>query len=104
MAKSEREALLKERCISASPEKEELGHWEAAKMLWHQDCCPCLPARYILAVMSFFGFVIVYALRVNLSMAIVAMVSNSSNETDHDVSTCANFSMQSILMDFVFNI
>ena len=31
------------------------------------------PARYALAILLFFGFANVYALRVNLSMAIVAM-------------------------------
>uniref|UniRef100_A0A1X7UP95 Major facilitator superfamily (MFS) profile domain-containing protein n=1 Tax=Amphimedon queenslandica TaxID=400682 RepID=A0A1X7UP95_AMPQE len=38
-----------------------------------------LPARYTLAIMSFLGFVMIYALRVNLSMAIVIMVNNSAN-------------------------
>lgn len=42
-----------------------------------RDCCPCIPARYVLAVMSSLGFVNVYALRVNLSVAIVEM----SNDT-----------------------
>ena len=42
-----------------------------------RNCCPCIPARYVLAVMSSLGFVNVYALRVNLSVAIVEM----SNDT-----------------------
>ncbi len=41
--------------------------------LWRRDYCPALPARYVLAIMSFLGFCNVYALRVNLSMAIVEM-------------------------------
>ena len=41
-------------------------------------CCACLPKRYLVAIMSFFGFVNVYALRVNLSVALVAMVSNTT--------------------------
>ncbi len=45
--------------------------------LWRRDYCPDLPARYVLAIMSFLGFCNVYALRVNLSMAIVEM----DNET-----------------------
>jgi len=41
-------------------------------------CCSCLPKRYLVAILSFFGFVNVYALRVNLSVALVAMVSNTT--------------------------
>ncbi|XP_039248733.2 sialin-like isoform X1 [Styela clava] len=37
-------------------------------------CCNCLPQRWILCVMSFFGTFTVYSLRVNLSSAIVSMV------------------------------
>lgn len=37
--------------------------------------CAKLPARYALAIWAFFGFICLYAMRVNLSVAIVAMVS-----------------------------
>ncbi len=37
---------------------------------------PSIPARYVLAIIGFFGFTIDYALRINLSMAIIDMVSN----------------------------
>eukprot|EP00112_Aurelia_sp_Birch-Aquarium-sp1_P023445 Seg699.7 transcript_id=Seg699.7/GoldUCD/mRNA.D3Y31 product="Vesicular glutamate transporter 2" protein_id=Seg699.7/GoldUCD/D3Y31 len=40
--------------------------------------CHWLPKRYLLAILSFFGFLNVYALRVNLSVALVAMVSNKT--------------------------
>lgn len=40
---------------------------------------PWLGARHIFAFLGFLGFVNVYAMRVNLSVAIVAMV----NQTDH---------------------
>lgn len=83
-SKHERQALLRERPRSLEVE-EQLSVWGALKELWYQDCCPCLPARYILAVMSFLGFVIVYALRVNLSMAIVSMVNSSANGSTNDV-------------------
>lgn len=49
-----------------------------------------IPRRYVVAVMAFFGFCNVYALRVNLSVAIVAMTSNYShieNGTEQFVST-----------------
>lgn len=40
-------------------------------------CCSWPPAkRYLVAILSLFGFANVYALRVNLSIALVAMVSN----------------------------
>ena len=37
-------------------------------------CCANAPARYIIAAWAFFGFFSFYAVRVNLSVAIVAMV------------------------------
>jgi hypothetical protein len=37
--------------------------------------CTNLPARYALALWAFMGFFCLYAMRVNLSVAIVAMVS-----------------------------
>lgn len=35
-----------------------------------------IPRRYLMAVMSFFGFLVFYIYRVNLSLAIVAMTAN----------------------------
>lgn len=57
----------------------ELSTTDSIRRLWHTDWCPWIPARYVLAVMSFLGFVNVYALRVNLSMALVVMVNNTQN-------------------------
>ena len=37
----------------------------------------CIPKRYILILLSQFGFMVVYALRVNLSVAIVSMVNST---------------------------
>lgn len=42
--------------------------------------------RYILAWLAFFGFTIVYMLRVNLSVALIAMVKNQA-EPDSSAST-----------------
>ena len=42
---------------------------------WYIDCLPCIKARYVLAFMLFLGLSNVYALRVNLSVAIVQMTS-----------------------------
>ena len=54
--------------------------------LWRKDWFPWFPARYVLAVMSFLGFVNVYALRVNLSMALVVMVNNTEDAFLNNVS------------------
>ena len=47
-----------------------------------RDCCPCIPARYVLALMTCLGLTVVYGLRVNLSVAIVQM--------DNDTATVYN--------------
>ena len=44
----------------------------------HQCCFFIIPKRYIIAVLAMLGFCNVYALRVNLSVALVAMVSNTT--------------------------
>lgn len=41
-----------------------------------RSCFQKIPKRYIMAFMTFLGFANVYALRVNLSVAIIAMVTN----------------------------
>ena len=51
--------------------------------LWRHDCCPCLATRYVLAAMGFWGFLNVFLLRANLSMAIVQMVNDSSGESEY---------------------
>ena len=45
--------------------------------------CPCnaiyfLPKRYMVGMLSFLGFANIYAMRVNLSMAIAVMVANQT--------------------------
>lgn len=40
----------------------------------------CCPIRLQLAILMFFGFVVVYALRVNFSVAMVAMVNTSDSK------------------------
>ena len=51
-----------------------------------RDYCPCIPARYVLAMMINLGFAVVYGLRVNLSVAIVQM--------DNDTATVYNGSAE----------
>ena len=46
----------------------------------------CISARYALALFSLLGFVNVYAMRVNLSVALVPMVNHT--ETNHSVTAC----------------
>ena len=42
---------------------------------------PCISKRYVVAILSFFGFFNVYCLRVDLSIAIVAMTNNHTRLT-----------------------
>lgn len=42
-----------------------------------EDTNQCLKSRHILGILGFFGFANVYAMRVNLSVAIVAMVNST---------------------------
>ena len=64
----------------------EHGFAATLKRLWRRDLVPFIPARYVLAIMGFLGFVNVYALRINLSMAIIAMVNTSATHSTHLVS------------------
>ncbi len=43
--------------------------------------CSNAPTRYIIAIWTFLGFFCLYAMRVNLSVAVVAMVRLSIDET-----------------------
>lgn len=43
-----------------------------------EDTKQCMKSRHILGILGFFGFANVYAMRVNLSVAIVAMVNSTS--------------------------
>jgi hypothetical protein len=56
--------------------------------VWHEsDCrkrgCCSISRRYLVAFLAFLGFWNVYALRVNLSVAIVAMTSNYTVHLDN---------------------
>ena len=50
----------------------------------------CFQARHALAVMAFLGFFNVYCLRVNLSVALVAMVNSTSSENSSTSDECPN--------------
>ncbi|XP_062953613.1 sialin isoform X4 [Cynocephalus volans] len=53
----------------------------------------CCSARYNLAILAFFGFFVLYALRVNLSVALVDMVdSNTTSEDNRTSKECAEHS------------
>ena len=60
----------------------ECGVLKQAKIEVGYYCCrdyfPCVPARYVLSLMGCIGLVIVYALRVNMSVALVAMVNETT--------------------------
>jgi len=63
-----------------------------------QDTSRCVKARYVMAFMGFLGFANVYAMRVNLSVAIVAMVNNTAipkaNDSGNKDVCFADFSNQ----------
>ena len=63
----------------------EVSVLKQAKKDIHKCCCrdyfPCIPARYVLSVMGCIGFLIVYALRVNMSVALVAMVNETASSS-----------------------
>ena len=88
--KEEREGLFRQQGKSKEYQKRDLC------------CCVCLPKRYLVAILSFFGFVNVYALRVNLSVGLVAMVSNSTkkypNGTEYVVVSKPVFQVFKILL------
>ncbi|XP_076310551.1 vesicular glutamate transporter 1-like isoform X2 [Tachypleus tridentatus] len=56
------------------------------KKSWRQylepncPCCPNLSKRYSIAILSFFGFLISFGIRCNLGVAIVQMVSNTTDD------------------------
>eukprot|EP00794_Sanderia_malayensis_P010934 gene10934-12095_t len=54
---------------------------EAGLKVNNKSTCDCLPKRYLLALLSFFGFFNVYCLRVDLSVALVAMTNNHTRVT-----------------------
>jgi len=63
-----------------------------------QDTSRCVKARYVMAFMGFLGFANVYAMRVNLSVAIVAMVNNTAipkvNASDSNDACAVDFTNQ----------
>ena len=52
---------------------------------WYIDCFPCIKARFVLSFMIFLGLCNVYALRVNLSVAIVPMTSKNPPHNQRSV-------------------
>ena len=42
-------------------------------------CCPCIPKRYLIAILAFFGLVNTLAMRIDLSVAIIDMVENKTS-------------------------
>ena len=57
-----------------------------------KDYCPCIPARYVLALMTCFGLTVVYGLRVNLSVAIVQM-DNDTATVPHSGSAMVTYGL-----------
>lgn len=52
--------------------------------------------RYQMAVMTFFGFLVFYVFRVNLSIAIVAMTANRTNTHENGTEYYVRFDQASL--------
>ena len=66
------------RSINLPPQTENGRSWKIN--VFRLQLCPWIPARYVLAIFGYLGFFNIYALRVNLSVAIVQM-DNSTSDT-----------------------
>ena len=71
--------------LTGTGNSNKVGVLKQVKKDIHKCCCrdyfPCIPARYVLSVMGSLGFLIVYALRVNMSVALVAMVNETASSS-----------------------
>jgi len=56
--------------------KQDRKKFQWAPTCWYIDCLPFIKARYVIVFMLFLGLCNVYALRVNLSVAIVQMTAD----------------------------
>ena len=56
-------------------------------------CCSCKYTRYVMALLAFVGFVNVYALRVNLSVAIVQMDADTATPRNNNTAKVRRFIM-----------
>ncbi|KAK0146018.1 Sialin [Merluccius polli] len=91
----EQEGLLQNQARGARPERGEEGHTGSTpgphRVLDVEDVRhhtpACCSVRYGLALISCFGFFVVYALRVNLSVAMVDML-NATDQVNHSASVC----------------
>ena len=79
---TEKQPLLTDKTLHYTVKKK-----DERRYFWQYDFAPCMPARYVLVVISCLGFINVYALRGNLSMAIVAMTNSTTNSSSHLVKT-----------------
>lgn len=64
--------------LEKATREERCGLSSLPRLVWRRSLAPCVPVRYSLAVMSFLGFSNLYALRTNLSVAIVQMVNSTA--------------------------
>lgn len=56
-------------------------------ILWRKSWCPCIPARIVVVAWSFLGMSVLYALRVTLPIAIVAMVDDAESSSSRNNSS-----------------
>lgn len=95
-----------EEALTGKQAENEIYNYEEDSHNPEECCCSCIPKRYMVAFLSFLGFVNVYSLRVNLSVAIVAMVTSKTdvypNGTIYEVSA-PEFDWDSKLQGFLLS-
>ncbi|XP_025080882.1 uncharacterized transporter slc-17.2-like isoform X2 [Pomacea canaliculata] len=67
--------------LASVPDIKRLEALDMSKVPWWTS------QRFILSIISFFGFLVLYAQRVNLSIAIVSMVDHSHGDHAHDMNS-----------------
>ena len=68
-----------------------------------EDSRSCVKARYTLGFLGFLGFALVYAMRVNLSVAIVSMVNQTETKNNDTSDVCPIITNSSVIPNTVSN-
>ena len=71
--------------LNDGAEKKQIMRSRWIPTCWYIDLLPCIKARFVLSFMLFLGLCNVYALRVNLSVAIVSMTSKNPSHDQRSV-------------------
>ena len=81
---------LDEEEVLISVNREQEHRKRKKRFILCKDFFPFVPARGVLAVMTFLGTFVLYALRINLSVAIVAMTNATSDKSKEVTNASCN--------------